>query len=200
MAGTNLHKLLLTKGCIPQTGPINMQLAVGESKPVTAELFIRDIEVKHRTISTTLIAITENQKGKTLLVVDFVKSANIIMGFSNNELYFGGEPNNRPRFPTEEPVTVEFTNYVLNKTISIWKQEGERLDNNQRRQMNLRLTELTEIFSLSSHATPFPKHTIGVTDDIPMAVQPYRMSPKKNLLMLRPSFSFEENVGNIIYV
>lgn len=63
------------------------------------------------------------------------------------------------------------------------KEEGKRVDDNQRRQMNLLLTEFDEILSLNSKPTTFAQHAIRVTNGTYIAVRLYRISQEKKKLL-----------------
>lgn len=181
VAGSALAQLLLKEN-IPYIikNDLEMTLADGIRRKVTAHIFDIEIIFHGRSIPIEMLAVPEHQNSRTLLGVDFIHKANVILDIPNKTYFFGENPHECYNFTAEESVSLVSVNTVTFSQIILRDEEGSSLQPEERKNLNSLLQENHTVFESSNEPTPYAEHCIVLTDDNPIAVPPYRMSePKK---------------------
>lgn len=186
IAGSTLTNLLLTDKTPYTEDNCRMILADGVERFVRVYVFHICVTLQKKTVSLQIFAIPEHTNSRTLLGVDFVRAANIILNLPNNTYFFADAVrSDEYTFVAEDDVlsTCGLNSIYLEK-ILLREDEGQYLSADEREELNKTLSDAAEIFSRSGEATPFAEHCIVLTDDKPIAMPPYRLSEikKKQLL------------------
>lgn len=184
VAGATLRKLLLQRHVPYEARTMLMTLADGKERLVEAFIFKVDVVLKHKVVPISLISVAEHENSRTLLGIDFIKAAKMLLDITSNEWAFKESPDITYPFIQEVEYklhaainTVDFTELHLRED------EGTSLDSEQRNQFNLLLSKNHILFSPNIEATPFAEHTIKLLDDVPTSVPPYRMPDTKKKIL-----------------
>lgn len=125
-------------------------------------------------------------RSKSLLEVDFIKAANVIIDIprmrwffaeSSNEIY---EFQNMLPVPTTEPTLdiASSTSLKDNDEVSTTTMSAK-----QKSQVQRLIMENESIFRPFDEPTPYAEHSIRLTEAQPMSVPPYRMSPAQQAVL-----------------
>lgn len=183
IAGAQLYKLLTSLGEPYEDRQLTIKLADGNERNVNAKQFRVTIELQSRKISTPLLAIDDFTNGRTLLGADFIRNAGIILDLSQNSWCFSDDPGKRYGFLAEEASNSICVNVVHKSDLSLGPAEGDILNTSERGRINSLLNEFADIFSERLEATPYAEHAIKLTEETPIAVPPYRLSPTKKKIL-----------------
>lgn len=185
LAGAMLTKILLDEQVPYTQQELTMTLADGVPRKVNALNFDVEIILNHKIIPLTLLSIPDHTYSRTLLGLDFISLASIVIDLPNGEWFFSEAPQFRYLFEDEEICDVPAINNVTTVTpvLNIRPNEAVHLSEEDKAEVNSFLVEYKEVFVPSLEATPYIEHTIKLTDTSPISVPPYRMSePNKKVL------------------
>lgn len=84
LAGSQLRKLLIADNVPFETKPLTMTLASGEIIQTVSDVFHAEVILKNRTHIIKLVSVPQHVNSRTLLGVDFLKNANIIIDIRNS--------------------------------------------------------------------------------------------------------------------
>lgn len=199
-----------------------MILADGQRRQVDAEIFNCEVIVEHKRIPTTFFAIPSHVESKTLLGIDFISKAEIILNASKRCWYFEDDPAQKfelipePEFiqtsnnisepnnsviedlTPSDSIVESLTTSVIPTTETILllrEDEATGLNEFETSRLEDLISSHPQIFGKSQELTPYAEHTIPVTDDTPIAVPPYRMTPvKKEILRKELDKLLDDNV------
>lgn len=185
LVGAKLRQLLIVDGVPSSPKKLHMTLADGVTKEVNAEYFTVEVilqDLQEQRHHLTLVSIPKHVAGSTLLGIDFLKSANIVLDMPNEAWYYGDTPHQKYPFVSDtcltptvrlvEPVPVE-------SDIILRPDEGSSLTEEQKSQVNHLLLRHADLFEFNTEATPFAEHAITLMDDLPVATPPYRLAEQK---------------------
>jgi hypothetical protein len=156
-----------------------LTMADGEPVEMATEVYKVQVEVNDRIVHTSVTAIPEHSRGKTLLGMDFIKAADVILDFPRMQWRFRGQPNWGP-LVSEKEVSLAASTVQLEP---LRDDEGTELDKVQKDQLVRLLDSHKEVFEESDEPTPYAEHRITLTDDRPIATTPYRMSPQRRAVL-----------------
>jgi hypothetical protein len=156
-----------------------LTMADGEPVEMATEVYKVQVEVNDRIVHTSVTAIPEHSRGKTLLGMDFIKAADVILDFPRMQWRFRGQPNWGP-LVSEKEVSLAASTVQLEP---LRDDEGTELDQVQKDQLVRLLDSHKEVFEESDEPTPYAEHRITLTDDRPIATTPYRMSPQRRAVL-----------------
>ncbi|KAJ8940962.1 hypothetical protein NQ318_010363 [Aromia moschata] len=88
MAGSQLAQLLRSKQVPYETKPLRITLADGIERSVTSHMFKVAVKIKHKKVLTNLLAVPEHADSRTLLGIDFMQEANMLLDMKMNCWYF----------------------------------------------------------------------------------------------------------------
>lgn len=176
IAGSQLRNILLRKNHPYTKSVVDLRLADGESRRIDVELFDIEIIVQNRTIPIQLVAVPEHNKSRMLLGMNFIKTAGIVLDFTTGSWYFGDDPKNKYPFVEEHSFAVKPSS-VDADCASAFSSEDDA--DKQQSRLDALIAEYVDVFSTKLETTPFAEHAIKLTDDTPIAVPPYRMSPAR---------------------
>jgi hypothetical protein len=130
---------------------------------LTQELTMRTCGDSHRSlqstgtsersnsIHTSVIAILEHSRGKTLLGMDFIKAADVILDFPRMQWRFSNQPNWAP-LVSEKEVSLTTSSAQLEP---LRDDAGTELDEVQKEQCVRLLDSHKEVFEKSDEPTPY---------------------------------------------
>jgi hypothetical protein len=168
-----------------------LTMADGEPVEIATEVYKVQVQVNGRIVHTSVTAIPEHSRGKTLLGMDFIKAADVILDFPRMQWRFRNKPNWTP-LVSEKEVSLTASTVQLEP---LRDDEGTELDEIQKEQLVRLLDSHKEVFEKSDEPTPYAEHRITLTDDRPIATTPYRMSPQRRaVLEVEVQKMVEENV------
>ncbi|KAF2892180.1 hypothetical protein ILUMI_13993, partial [Ignelater luminosus] len=178
IAGNKLYRHLKTVGCATVPTHVTLVLADGVPQLVNAEKLRVPINVEGKLIETAFVAIPGHTQNKTLLGVDFITEANIIMDIPRRRWFFAKRPEEHYEVHAEPgtPTTVAID---AADVVTLRAEEGFHLNHEERNQLSELLEQHVDIFGRSVEASPFAEHTVKITDDSLIAFPPYRLSPSR---------------------
>lgn len=182
IAGAMLRKILLNKRMPYKVQNMLMTLADGKERQVEAFIFQVVISIEQMQVPINLISVTEHENSRTLLGVDFIKAAGIVLDVSENQWYFKVAAAKKYSFANEADLNARFNTAVSSvqfKALQVREDEGRSLTQDQKNSFNELLIKNQDIFETSREPTPYAEHAIKLLDDTPISVPPYRMSEKK---------------------
>lgn len=180
IAGATLRNILLRDGVPYTQKSMEMTLADGRKSQVDALLFDVDVTLQDRTHHSTLINIPQHSNSRTLLGADFLKRANIVLDVPNDCWFYGDSPMTSYCFaPAPDHMSSCTLHTVDLSELKLREDEGPTLSSEERTSFNSLLETNYDLFQPSNVPTPYAEHSIVLTDDTPIAVPPYRMSPLK---------------------
>lgn len=184
VAGEKLYHLLRQQGLPFEEKNIEMTLADGHTQTTEVLTTSVDICVQGKVIKTDLIVLKNAKGNRTLLGVDFLTSAGIVLDLQRKQWYFSDIPESKYNF-VEAPPNLNTLLAVNTEShpCRLREDEGTHLSPPQRAELNLLLENYQECFKPGGEPTPFIEHRINTSDHPPIAVPPYRMtSYKKEML------------------
>lgn len=180
IAGHRLYNHLLTKNVPFTESVMNIILADGNPKNVPVVLFHTIVNFHEYAIPLQFIAVPQHLDSKTLLGVDFIKAARLLLNIPDMQYYFIDKPEHVYDLIPEPEIKRDNVAMVSTiDAITLRDDEGVNLNNSERNRLNILLDQHKEIFAENREATPFAEHTIKLTDETPISVPPYRLSPFK---------------------
>lgn len=199
IASASLRALFIKHGLPYNRQTLSMTLADGIERLIEACIF-PDVIVRigQRDIATTFISVEDHHKSRTLLGVEFIQQAGIVLDTPGNKWFFKDKPWQEediileqeivlttPRASNLERTDIAEISAPEISEFDLRTDEGKTISKEEQRQLNTLLNRYSDLFSLEagSESTPFAEHAIKLTDDVPISVPPYRMSePKKEIL------------------
>lgn len=154
-------------------------MADGKPNRVTAHVFCCDVTIKHKTVLLEFLSISEHTSSKTLLGVDITACK---MNIHFPQMTYSVDDEVNQRFPLyAEPESDQTIVNSLN--VSLRTEEGEHLTQLEKNKMEDLLRRNNDVFGESTEATTYIEHSIKLTDDNPIAVPPYRLTPQKSEIL-----------------
>ncbi|GFW08005.1 retrovirus-related Pol polyprotein from transposon 297 [Trichonephila clavipes] len=162
-----------------------MQMTLADGRTQTTEILTTfvDIIIQGKVIPTVLIL--KNARGnRTLLGIDFLTAAGIVLDFQRKQWYFTETSHRKYNFVKAPPninalLTVDPEPHLC----ELRKNEGTHLSLPQREEINSLLEKYEECFQPGGEPTPFIEHRINTRNYLPVAVPPYRMNPSKKEIL-----------------
>lgn len=179
IAGHTLYALLLRKGypLVPSSRQIKF-----------ADGLVRDMEVLTTTLSVSLaqsvikipfLIFPDSKNNETLLGIDFITAAGVVIDFHKESWYFSNNKNIEHKLlfePTSRNVSCSAADILRDD-------EGAHLSPAERAALADVLVKHAHISEAGGGPTPYAKHCIPTGNHSPRAVPPYRSNPAKKELM-----------------
>lgn len=159
-----------------------MTLADGVARTVIGYNFEIPVILQNKSVTINILGIPEHTHSRTLLRVNFIKAANLILDVPTNTYHFGENPNQLYQFEEENDISLSVNHVELAPT-DLRDTEAPTLVVDEKKQLNNFLATNKSVFGKSTEPTPYAEHTIVLLDDTPIAVPPYRMSEYKKQLL-----------------
>ncbi|GFX66251.1 transposon Tf2-9 polyprotein [Trichonephila clavipes] len=127
----------------------------------------------------------KNARGnRTLLGIDFLTAAGIVLDLQRKQWYFTETSHRKYNFVKAPPnINALLTVDPKPHLCQLRKNEGTHLSLPQREEINSLLEKYEECFQPGEEPTPFIEHRINTRNHLPVAVPPYRMNPSKKEIL-----------------
>lgn len=158
---------------------VQITLADGIPRVQNAKSGQVKIQLHGRVIHTNVVGLPDSKNEWTLLGVDFIGKAGIIIDVSRSEYHFRKTPHQLFNFinPSRNPFV---NNVEMDKTLALREDEGPQLTRSQRSQVNTLLSAHRNCFAPGGEATDYIEHCINlVPGHHPPSTPPYRMPPQR---------------------
>ncbi|GFV75356.1 retrovirus-related Pol polyprotein from transposon 17.6 [Trichonephila clavipes] len=163
-----------------------MQMTLDDGRTQTTEILTTsvDISIQGKVIPTELLILKNARGYRTLLGIDFLTAAGIVIDLQRKQWYFTETSHRKYNFVKAPPnintlLTVDPEPHLC----QLRKNEGTHLSLPQREEINSLLEKYEECFQLGREPTPFIEHRINTRNHLPVAVPPYRMNPSKKEIL-----------------
>ncbi|GFV55264.1 retrovirus-related Pol polyprotein from transposon 297 [Trichonephila clavipes] len=148
-----------------------------------------DLYIEGKVIATEFLVLHDAKGNKTLLGLDFLNAAGIVLDVQGRKWHFSGNPRKQYKFfkKTLEDITLN--------AFELRKDEGKNISPEQARKINILLDRNEVCFQPGGEPTPYIEHRIDTSDHPPIATSPYRMNPvKKEVLREQIEELLRQNV------
>lgn len=173
VAGALLYELLLKHNHPCEETRRRVRLADGSAR--TRRVLLTTLEVRispERSVTLEFTVFPDAQNNETLLGMDFLVAAGIVLDFASSTWHFSGK---RVTYPIEyecpKPCMFASTADFLRDD------KGSMLGSDERQQLSHLLQENGDIFRVGGAPTLYAEHHIDTGDHPPISVPPYRLTP-----------------------
>ncbi|GFX33308.1 uncharacterized protein TNCV_811701 [Trichonephila clavipes] len=163
-----------------------MQMTLADSRTQTTEILTTyvDIGIQGKVIATELIILKNAKGNKTLLGIDFLIAAGIILDLQRKQWYFTETSHRKYNFVKAPPnINALLTVDTEPHPCQLRENEGTHLSLTQRKEINSLLEKYEECFQPGGEPTPIIEHRINTRDHLPVVVLLYRMNPSKKEIL-----------------
>ncbi|GFW08812.1 retrovirus-related Pol polyprotein from transposon 412 [Trichonephila clavipes] len=159
VAGEKLYHLLKQKGLNFEEKTMQMTLADGRTQTTEILTTSVDFSIQGKVIPTELLILKNARGNRTLLGIDFLTAAGIVLDLQRKQWYFTETSHRKYNFVKAPPninalLTVDPEPHLC----QLRKNEG-------------------------GEPTPFIEHRLNTRNHLPVAVPPYRMNPSKKEIL-----------------
>ncbi|TLM46157.1 hypothetical protein FEC26_18900, partial [Acinetobacter baumannii] len=169
IAGHTLYALLLHKGHPLTPSTRRVKLADGHVRNMDVLTTILPVRLEHIVIDIPFIIFPDSNDNETLLGIDFINAAKVIIDFHRHEWYFSTDAKVHYKLlfePMSRGVCIASSNMLRDD-------EGMHLQSAERQALSEFLIRHESIFTAGGGPTPFIEHCIDTGDHPPIAVPPY---------------------------
>ncbi|PZC79417.1 hypothetical protein B5X24_HaOG216412 [Helicoverpa armigera] len=138
-----------------------------------------EVHLESKVITVPFIVFPDSTNNETLLGIDFITAAGIVIDFDKDIWYFSSVDNIKYTLsyePTSRRVSCASTDILRDD-------EGTHLTSAERQALADVLNRHAHVFRAGGGPTPYAEHRIETGDHPPIAVPPYRLNPSKKQLM-----------------
>ncbi|GFX77733.1 retrovirus-related Pol polyprotein from transposon 17.6 [Trichonephila clavipes] len=163
-----------------------MQMTLADGRTQTTEILKTsvDISIQGKVIPTELLILKNARGNRTLLGIDFLTAAGIVLDLQRKQWYFTETSHRKYNFVKAPPnINALLTVDPKPHLCQLRKNEGTHLSLPQREEINSLLEKYEECFQVGGEPTPFIEHRINTRNHLPVAVPPYRMNPSKKEIL-----------------
>ncbi|GFX55710.1 hypothetical protein TNCV_3427811 [Trichonephila clavipes] len=167
-----------------------MQMTLADGRTQTTEILKTsvDISIQGKVIPTELLILKNARGNRTLLGIDFLTAAGIVLDLQRKQWYFTETSHRKYNFVKAPPnINALLTVDPEPHFCQLRKNEGTHLSLPQREEINSLLEKYEECFQPGEEPTPFIEHRINTRNHLPVAVSPYRMNPSKKEILKHES-------------
>lgn len=183
IASESLYHILQQQGAVFEKKTLQVSFADGFVSEKEVLHTDQNILLEGREFKTPLIVLPDAKNNSTLLGIDFLQKAKIVLNLADNKWNFADEPQRKYSFVTpHQSKEMEETPIVVNKC-QLRDNEGQQLTFSQRSETDALLIKYERVFKVGGAATTFIEHHINTGNNPPVSVPPYRMSPTKKELL-----------------
>lgn len=183
IAGATLYKHLIAQNQPFTESQMDMTLADGQCHSVRTRTFVVEIDLCGRRVETSLIAVPEHEHSETLLGVDFITKINMMLDLSSNTWHFKNDSRHFEFARRDNFVLTTSSVHVEIDPLHLRSDEATNLNKHEKHQVSCLLAKYRDVFCSNNQPTSFAEHTIKLSDDSPISVPPYRLSPDKKKIL-----------------
>lgn len=180
VAGSSLYALLQKLKHPFRSCLMSVKLADGLVRDTKVKLADVDVTLEGAIVPITFIIFPDAVNNDTLLGVDFLRKARVVLDLSRNYWFTADKPG------VIHPLKCESSRNVVGCAAAdiLRSEEGTMLSPSERTVLADLLHDYNDIFRQGGgEPTPFAEHTIETGDHPPTAVPPYRLTPAKKAVM-----------------
>ncbi|GFX06409.1 hypothetical protein TNCV_2939371 [Trichonephila clavipes] len=186
VVGEKLYHLLKQKGLNFEEKTMRMTLADGRTQTTEILTTSVDFGIQGKVIATELIILKYAKGNRTLLGIDFLTAAGIVLDLQRKLWYFTETSHRKYNFVKAPPnINALLTVDTEPHPCQLRENEGTHLSLTQRKEINSLLEKYEECFQPGGEPTPIIEHRINTRDHLQVAVLPYRMNPSKKEILKR---------------
>ncbi|GFX72986.1 retrovirus-related Pol polyprotein from transposon 297 [Trichonephila clavipes] len=152
---------------------ISFMMADGIRQTIMAVSTVVDLCIEGKVIPTEFLILPEAEGNKTLLVLDFLNAAGIVLDVQGGKWHFSGNPRKQYRLFKKTLEDIKLSAFELRED------ECKNLSPEQTKTLNILLDRNETCFEPGGEHTPFIEHRFDTVDQPPKATYPYRMNPVK---------------------
>ncbi|GFS63555.1 retrovirus-related Pol polyprotein from transposon 297 [Trichonephila clavipes] len=164
IAGEKLFKFLQEHDVIFTNKRISFMMADGIRQTVMALSTVIDLYIECKVIPTEFLVLPEAKGNKTLLGLDFLNAARIVLDVQGGKGHFPGNPRKQYKFFKKT-----FENVILS-AFELREHEGKNLSPEQARKLKILLDRNEACFQPRGEPTPFIEHRIDTGDHPPLPI------------------------------
>ncbi|GFV98148.1 retrovirus-related Pol polyprotein from transposon 297 [Trichonephila clavipes] len=148
-------------------------MADGIRQTIMALSTVIDLYIEGKVIAIECLVLPDAKGNKTLLGLDFLDAAGIVLDVQGGKWHFSGNPRKPYKFfkKTLEDITLS--------AFELRKDEGKNLSPEQARKINMLLDRNEACFQPGGEHTPFIERRFDTGVQPPITTYPYRMNPIK---------------------
>ncbi|XP_041979447.1 uncharacterized protein LOC121733294 [Aricia agestis] len=181
IAGHSLYTLLQSQGYPLHPSTREVKLADGVIRIMEVLTTTLDVALESKVITMPFLIFPDSINNETLLGIDFITAAGVVIDFSRDIWFFGADGGNVKYNlcfePTSRTVSCASTAVVLRED------EGAHLTPAERQALADVINKHAQVFAAGGGPTPYAVHRIDTGEHQPIAVPPYRLNPSKKELM-----------------
>lgn len=184
VAGRSLYNILQREGSQFTKGVAQVAYADGIHRSEEILRTTVDVELEGRKIPTNFLIFPKYRDNKTLLGIDFLETANIVINVGQKSWSFGDDPEKYYLYELESQVQQQADVAKVEVTsVSLRSDEGTHLTQQQHEELNKLLEENQSVFAPGGEATSFAEHEINTGDHSPIYVPPYKVPAGKKQVL-----------------
>ncbi|GFW83846.1 retrovirus-related Pol polyprotein from transposon 297 [Trichonephila clavipes] len=183
IAGETLYTILLQQGAAFEKTVISLSFADGIVTQKEVLCTFQTVILDGRKFKTPFIILPDAKSNSTLLGVDFLENAGIVLNFRKNCWTFWDDFRKSYSFAMAYQSTSINVRPVAINNCQLREDEGQELLGSQRAELDSLLRNNHSIFEARGEATPFIEHSINTENHPPISVPPYRMNPDRKELL-----------------
>lgn len=182
IAGCTLYALLLKQGFSFRADNMLIKLADGSMQETAVKLADVEVSVHNTrlTVPVTFVVLPHAINNETLLGIDFITQAGLVLNFSAMTWYLPDTPQIAHHLKFEDayarPVECYSAEFLRDD-------EGTMLAVHERVALANLIMCYDDVFSEKGECTPFAEHHVNTGNHQPIAVPPYRLTPAKRAVM-----------------
>ncbi|XP_059055841.1 uncharacterized protein LOC131849740 [Achroia grisella] len=179
VAGSTLYFLLQQQQHPFREHLLSVKLADGLIRDVNVKLVDINVQLAGMLIPTTFVIFPDASNNETLLCIDFLRKARIVLNLPENYWFTADRPE------VIHPLCFESCGDIVGcaATNVLRPDEGSMLSPSEKIRLSELLQEYEDIFGEGGGPTPFAEHCIETGEHAPIAVPPYRLTPAMKALM-----------------
>lgn len=161
---------------------ININLADGSEKRLETLIITIDVELNKRIIPTTFLYSPSAKVKQTLLGIDFIVSAKMVLDFSKSLWKFSDD---KKSFKLMYESEIHLSEIDIPSSLSLRNNEGTQLSSDEKKCVNSLINQNVEIFETKSEPTPYAEHCINFINEnqAPIFVQPFSLNSHKTEIL-----------------
>ncbi|GFV97435.1 retrovirus-related Pol polyprotein from transposon 412 [Trichonephila clavipes] len=182
VAGEKLYHLLKQKGLNFEEKTMQMTLADGRTQTTEILTTSVDISIQGKVIPMELLILKNARGNRTLLGIDFLTAAGIVLDLQRKQWYFTETSHRKYNFVKAPPninalLTVDPEPHLC----QLRKNEGTHLSLPQREELSSLLEKYEECFQPGGEPTPFIEHRINTRNHLPVTQEEESFSEENNI-------------------
>uniref|UniRef100_A0A2A4IYB3 Peptidase A2 domain-containing protein n=1 Tax=Heliothis virescens TaxID=7102 RepID=A0A2A4IYB3_HELVI len=176
IAGHTLHTLLRHKGHPLHPARRCIKLADGHTRDVDVLMTTLDVHLEGKVIRTPFLILPESHDNETLVGMDFIFAADVVMDFPGKCWYFSETRHIEYPMHFEPSLSPQ---HACSSADVLKEDKGIVLTQPERDLSKQTLVDNEEVFRLGGEPTPYAEHRSDPGEHPHISVLPYRLTPAR---------------------